>query len=244
MMCSLVHCSFPALFRREVEGRRTKGWLEKFSEVVRHFKSYFVRGLLGTGPADPTLESASPSPPQASIWHRNRAKSGNRCRIDAESMPNRPLRRGGQGGFEGAVQGPVPKRPLSILFRMVEVPRSAEKCSEPFCLSPLPSTPPANYIYQKRPNAEGSHVSVVFQQSPLKVIYVITDALPCFVNVLTCSCRQRNPCKSHFLGGHCNISKTEICKTEVWLGDGEMTIKIKFALLRGLWAWGWRGELP
>ena len=29
-----------------------------------------VRGLLGTGPLDPTLESASPSPPQGSIWHR------------------------------------------------------------------------------------------------------------------------------------------------------------------------------
>ena len=30
----------------------------------------FVRGLLGTGPPDPTLESASPSPAQGSIWHR------------------------------------------------------------------------------------------------------------------------------------------------------------------------------
>ena len=29
-----------------------------------------VRGLLGTGPPDPTLESTSPSPPQGSIWHR------------------------------------------------------------------------------------------------------------------------------------------------------------------------------
>ena len=61
-----------------------------------------VRGL-GTSPPDPTLESASPSPPQGSIRHRNRVKSGNRCRIDAESMPNRPLRRGGRGRFEGGV---------------------------------------------------------------------------------------------------------------------------------------------
>ena len=29
-----------------------------------------VRGLLGTDPPDLTLESASPSPPQRSIWHR------------------------------------------------------------------------------------------------------------------------------------------------------------------------------
>ena len=48
----------------------------------------FVRGLLGKDPPDPTLESASPSHPQGSIWHRNRVKSGNRCRINVESMPN------------------------------------------------------------------------------------------------------------------------------------------------------------
>ena len=29
--------------------------------------SKFVRGLLGTGPPDPTLESASPFPPQGSV---------------------------------------------------------------------------------------------------------------------------------------------------------------------------------
>ena len=56
-----------------------------------------VRGLLGTGPPDPTLKSASPSPPQGSIWHRfnidstfirhrNRVKSGNRCQINIKSM--------------------------------------------------------------------------------------------------------------------------------------------------------------
>ena len=71
---------------------------------------FFGRGLLGTDPRDPrdpTLESASPSPPQRSIWHRNRVKSGrNRCRINVESMPNRPLRRGGRSGFEGAHWGP------------------------------------------------------------------------------------------------------------------------------------------
>ena len=30
----------------------------------------YVKGLLGTDPPDPHLESASPSPPQGSIWHR------------------------------------------------------------------------------------------------------------------------------------------------------------------------------
>ena len=75
-----------------------------------------VRGLLGTGPPGPTLESTSPSPPQGTIWHRfnidstlirhrNRVKSGNRCRINVESMLNRPLRRGGRGGFEGGAWG-------------------------------------------------------------------------------------------------------------------------------------------
>ena len=69
-------------------------------------KNRFVRGLLGTGPPDPTLESASPSPPQRSIWHRFNIEIGsnqeidvesmsNRCQIDVESMPNRPMRRGG-----------------------------------------------------------------------------------------------------------------------------------------------------
>ena len=45
-----------------------------------------VRGLLGTDPPNPTLESASPSPPQGSISHRNRVKSGNRGQINVESM--------------------------------------------------------------------------------------------------------------------------------------------------------------
>ena len=58
-------------------------------------------------PPDSTLESASPSPSRGSIRHRNRVrvKSGNRCRINVESMPNRPLRGGGQGEFEGGVGG-------------------------------------------------------------------------------------------------------------------------------------------
>ena len=85
-----------------------------------------MRGLLGTDPPDPTLESASPSPPQGSIWHRFSIDSTSiqhrfpdltlfRCRIDAESMPNRPLRRGGRGGFEGGVRGSVPNKPLTTL---------------------------------------------------------------------------------------------------------------------------------
>ena len=39
----------------------------------------------------------------------------NQCRIDVESMPNRPLRRGLRGRFEGGVQGPVPNKPLTKL---------------------------------------------------------------------------------------------------------------------------------
>ena len=66
-------------------------------------KPCIVRGLLGTGAPDPTLESASPSSPQGSIWHRNRVKSGNRCRIDAESTPEearaRRIRGWGPGGL-------------------------------------------------------------------------------------------------------------------------------------------------
>ena len=55
-----------------------------------------VSGLFGTAPPDPTLESASPFPPQGSIWHR----IGSNLEIDVESMPNRPLslRRGRSGG--------------------------------------------------------------------------------------------------------------------------------------------------
>ena len=51
--------------------------------------SKFVRGLLGTDPPDPTLESASPSPPQGSIWHRDMVESRNRYQTDVESMSNR-----------------------------------------------------------------------------------------------------------------------------------------------------------
>ena len=57
--------------------------------------------ILGTDTPNLTLESASPSPPQGSIWHRHRVKSGNRCRIDAKLGS---LRRGGRGGFEGKVR--------------------------------------------------------------------------------------------------------------------------------------------
>ena len=80
----------------------------------------FVRGLLGTSPPDSTLESASPSPTQGSIWHRfnidltlmrhrfpdlilsrcriNVEPMLNRCQIDpwggeGEAVPNKPLTR-------------------------------------------------------------------------------------------------------------------------------------------------------
>ena len=60
-----------------------------------------MRGLLGTDPLDLTLESASPSPPQGQIWHRFDID----FLFDPISMPKRPLRRGGRGGFKGGVQG-------------------------------------------------------------------------------------------------------------------------------------------
>ena len=75
------------------------------------FLSQFARGLLGTGPPDPTLESASPSPPQGSIRHRFDIDSTSidpvsmsiRCRIDAKSTPEegraRRIRGSGPGGL-------------------------------------------------------------------------------------------------------------------------------------------------
>ena len=92
--------------------------------------SNVVRGLWGTDPPDPTLESTSPSPPQGSIWHRcnidstlirhrNRVKSGNRCRINVESMLHRcqidPW--GGEGEVDSRVGsgGSVPHKPLTTL---------------------------------------------------------------------------------------------------------------------------------
>ena len=71
----------------------------------------------GHRPHGPHPQSASPSPPQGSIWHRFSIDSTSiqhrfdidltlfRCRIDAESMPKRPLRRGARGGYEGGVRG-------------------------------------------------------------------------------------------------------------------------------------------
>ena len=66
----------------------------------RSFFSVLVRGLLGT---DPRTPPSNPPRPQGSIWHRNRVKSGNRCRIDAESTPEegraRWIRGWGPGGL-------------------------------------------------------------------------------------------------------------------------------------------------
>ena len=71
-----------------------------------------VRGLLGTGPPDPTLESASPSPPQGSIWHRDRVKSGNRCRIDAKLTTEKGRARRIRG-WGPSLRGSVPNEPLA-----------------------------------------------------------------------------------------------------------------------------------
>ena len=73
--------------------------------------------LLGTDPPDPTLESASPSPPQGSIWHRFRHWFDiESSRFDPFSMPNRPLRRGGRGRFEGGSGRSVPNKPSQLQF--------------------------------------------------------------------------------------------------------------------------------
>ena len=53
------------------------------------FRINFVRGLLGTGHPDPSLESASPSPPRGSIRHRFGIEIGSNQEIDVESMSNR-----------------------------------------------------------------------------------------------------------------------------------------------------------
>ena len=112
---------------------------------------HVVRGLLGTGPPDPTLESPSPSPFEGSIWHRNRVKSGNRCRINVESMLNRCQidPRGGEGEADSRVGsgGPVPNKPLTSLVARGGV-RGTEACvwgdhflssRAPKCPSSLPS---------------------------------------------------------------------------------------------------------
>ena len=101
--------------RQSNEGRGEH--LPKHFAGFRLSLSRIVRGLLGTGPPDPTLESASPSPPQAqgSTWHqfnidstlirhRNWVKPGNRCRrIDAEGGE-------GEAGSRVGSGGPVPNK--------------------------------------------------------------------------------------------------------------------------------------
>ena len=66
----------------------------------------FVRGLLGTGP--PRTPSTPSCPPLLRGRFgieigSNRKLMSNQC--DVELMPNRPLRRGWRGGFEGEVRG-------------------------------------------------------------------------------------------------------------------------------------------
>ena len=45
------------------------------------------------------------------------------CRIDVESMPSRPLRRGGRGGFEGGVRGACALINLSKFLETPQGPR-------------------------------------------------------------------------------------------------------------------------
>ena len=75
-----------------------------------------VRGLSGTEPPDPTLESASPSPPQGRFGIESRVKSGNRCQIDAQSTPEEGrARQIGEREADSRVRsrGPVPNDLLS-----------------------------------------------------------------------------------------------------------------------------------
>ena len=80
-------------------------WNRQFqpSRVFVILGSRLLRGLLGTDPPGHALESISLSPPQGSIWHRTRVKSGGRCRIDVESTPEegkaRRIRGWGPGGL-------------------------------------------------------------------------------------------------------------------------------------------------
>ena len=97
-----------------------------------------MRGLLGTGPPDPTLESASLSPPKESIWHQNRVKSGNRCRINVKSMLNRCQidPRGGEGEADSRATfgGSVPNKPLTSLVQHRRIAITSELASqEPNC---------------------------------------------------------------------------------------------------------------
>ena len=90
-----------------------------------------MRGLLGKDPPDPTLESASPSPPQGSIWHRFNIDSTLirhrfpdltlfRCRIDAKSTPEegraRRIRGWGPGGL--CLINPSQKKRFSGLLKI------------------------------------------------------------------------------------------------------------------------------
>ena len=68
----------------------------------------------------PRLRLTLPSPAEGSIWHRNRVKSGNRCRSNVESMPNRPPRRARRGGFRGLRSGLTTPTPSVGSWRSVD----------------------------------------------------------------------------------------------------------------------------
>ena len=50
---------------------------------------YCCKGILRHRPRRPHPRIRLALPPQGSIWHQNRVKSGNRCRINVESMLDR-----------------------------------------------------------------------------------------------------------------------------------------------------------
>ena len=64
-----------------------------------------VRGLLGTAPRTPPSNPPRPPLPGIEIGSNQEIDIEYQCEVDVESMPSRPLRRGGRGGFEGGVRG-------------------------------------------------------------------------------------------------------------------------------------------
>ena len=64
-----------------IANRRVEAIRANCSNVMKISCEGFIRH---SPPLEPTLESASPSHPQGSNWHRNRVKSGNWCRIAVE----------------------------------------------------------------------------------------------------------------------------------------------------------------
>ena len=88
----------------------TSLWVQAGVSNLTTFNSFLCGVFLGTGPPG-TPPSNPPRPPLLrgqfgiEIGSSDRKLMSNQCRIDAESMPNRHLKSGRRGGFEGEVWG-------------------------------------------------------------------------------------------------------------------------------------------